>query len=51
MKRSGLTWDDKSLDEFLTDPQKKVPGNSMPFPGVADANQRAEIIVYLKSIK
>ncbi|HJY77663.1 MAG TPA: c-type cytochrome [Burkholderiales bacterium] len=51
MRKSGLTWDDKSLDSFLTDPQKAIPGNVMPFPGVADGKQRAEIIEYLKTVK
>jgi cytochrome c len=51
MKKSGITWDDKSFDSFLADPQKAVPGNVMPFPGVADEKQRAEIIDYLKTVK
>ena len=49
MKRSGLTWDEKTLDSFLADPQKVVAGNTMPFPGVADAKERTEIITYLKA--
>lgn len=51
MKKAGMTWDSKSLDAFLTDPQKAVPGNRMPFPGVSDGKQRAEIIQYMKTIK
>lgn len=51
MKKAGVTWDDKSLDAFITDPQKAVPGNVMPFPGVADPKQRAEIVDYLKTLK
>ena len=51
LKKAGVTWDDKSLDAFITDPQKAIPGNVMPFPGVADAKQRAEIIDYLKTVK
>ena len=51
MRGAGLTWDEKSLDAFLTDPQKAVPGNHMPFPGVPDAKQRAEVIDYLKTVK
>jgi len=51
MRTAGLTWDDKSLDSFLADPQKAVPGNHMPFPGVPDAKQRAEVIDYLKTVK
>jgi hypothetical protein len=33
MKGTSLTWDDKTLDAFLADPQKVVPGNVMPFSG------------------
>ncbi len=51
MKNAGITWDDKNLDAFLTDPQKLVPGNVMPFSGMADAKQRADVIAYLKTVK
>jgi cytochrome c len=51
MKRVGVTWDDETLDAFIADPQKSIPGNLMPFPGVADAKQRADIVAYLKSVK
>jgi len=51
MKKATLAWDDKSLDAFIADPQKAIPGNVMPFPGVPDAKQRAEIIDYLKTVK
>jgi cytochrome c len=51
MRKSGVTWDDKSLDAFIADPQKAIPGNVMAFPGVADEKQRAEIIDYLKTVK
>jgi cytochrome c len=50
MKRAGVTWEDSTLDAFIADPQKSIPGNVMPFPGVADATQRAEIIAYLKTV-
>ena len=33
MKGSNLTWDVATLDAYLSDPQKSVPGNKMPFPG------------------
>jgi cytochrome c len=51
MKKAATVWDDKSLDSFLADTQKAIPGNVMPFPGVPDAAQRAEIISYLKTVK
>ena len=51
MKAAGIAWDEKSLDAYLTEPQKLVPGNLMPFSGVADAKQRADLIAYLKTVK
>lgn len=51
MKGSNITWNDKTLDEFITDPQKAIPGNVMPFSGLADAKQRADLIAYLKMSK
>ena len=51
MKKAGVTWDDAALDKFLTDPQKAVPGNVMPFPGVSGASDRKEIIDFLKTAK
>jgi cytochrome c len=50
MKASGIVWDEDSLDAYLADPQKVVPGNLMPFSGLADAKQRAELIRYLGSV-
>ena len=50
MKRAHLTWDAKTLDAYLADPQAFVPGNTMPFPGVADAKARADLIAYLKTL-
>jgi cytochrome c len=51
MKSTGITWDDNTLDAYLSDPQKVVPGNLMPFSGVADARERADVIAYLKTVK
>lgn len=49
MKGSGITWDKDQLNEFLTDPAKKVPGNKMPFPGLPEDDKRAAVIEYLAS--
>jgi len=51
MKATNITWDEKSLDDYLTDPQKVVPGNLMPFSGLAEAKQRVDVIAYLKTLK
>jgi len=48
MRRSGLVWNVKVLDDFLADPQKIVAGNRMPYAGMPDAGERADLIAYLQ---
>jgi cytochrome c len=50
MRKSGAAWDDKSLDAFIAEPQKAIPGTTMPFGGISDPKQRAEIVDYLKTL-
>lgn len=47
-KGAKLRWDDKTLDEFITAPTKKVPGTRMVI-GTGDPARRAAIIAYLKA--
>ena len=47
LKRSGITWDAANIDTFIADPQATVPGNRMPYAGIADAAARADLIAYL----
>ncbi len=47
MQRSGFEWSERSLDAFLADPQRVVPGNRMVSPGVADAAARADLVFFL----
>lgn len=51
MKASGLTWDEATLDAFLTSPMKVVPGTRMTYAGQSDPAKRKEIIEYLKTLK
>jgi cytochrome c len=48
MKKSGIVWNDKTLDRFLADPMKAVPGTTMGYAGVKDDKERAALIAYLK---
>jgi cytochrome c len=48
LKRSGITWTAETLDTFIADPQKVVPANRMPYAGMPDAVDRADLIAYLK---
>jgi cytochrome c len=47
LKRSGITWTPETLDTFLADPQKAVPNNRMPYAGMPDAADRADLIAFL----
>ncbi len=49
LKDSGVVWDEKTLDAWLRDPAKLVPGNLMTFRGIPDARVRADLIAYLKA--
>lgn len=51
MKNSGIVWDTKTLDEYLESPQKAVPGNRMPYAGLKDATDRADLVAYLVTLK
>ena len=46
--KAGRIWDDAALDQWLTAPQKMIPGTKMFFGGLDDAKQRADVIAYLK---
>jgi cytochrome c2 len=50
LRSSGLTWDRATLDRFLAEPRRAVPGTTMPIP-VPDAGERAEIIAYLAKLR
>jgi cytochrome c len=45
-----LTWDDATLDKFIASPQAVVPGTKMPYAGLPNAGQRADVIAYLASL-
>lgn len=48
MKNSNLTWDEATLDKYLTNPKAEVPGNKMAFPGLPKPEDRANVIAFLK---
>ena len=50
LKGADFVWNDETLDKWLTNPQAFVPGQKMNFK-VAKAEDRADIIAYLKSLK
>lgn len=48
LKSSGIVWNDRSLDGWLTDPQAMVPDNDMPLEGIKDGRTRADLLAFLK---
>jgi cytochrome c len=49
MKRSGIAWSAQSLDAYLADPQNYIKGNRMPYSGMPEARNRADLIEYLRA--
>ncbi|WP_297514397.1 c-type cytochrome [uncultured Caulobacter sp.] len=50
LKKAAVPWNSKSLDQFLTGPNKMVPGTRMVIT-VPDAQKRADLVAYLVSLK
>jgi len=48
MRRANIVWSEKSLDRFLANPMKVVPGTAMGYAGIADKKERADLIAYLE---
>jgi len=48
IKSAEVVWDDQTLDRWLTDPKRFIPGNLMLFPGVQDEQARADLMTFLK---
>ena len=48
LKKSGITWSKQTLDAYVADPQKAVPANRMPYGGMPEARDRADLLEYLQ---
>jgi len=51
MRASGIVWNAETLDRFLAAPTAVVPGTSMGYAGIASAQERADLIAYLRSAR
>ncbi|WP_420383065.1 c-type cytochrome [Novosphingobium sp.] len=49
MVAKGIAWSPANLDMFIASPTKYVPGTRMPFAGISDAKDRADLIAYLEA--
>ena len=48
LQSANIVWNDKTLDDWISDPQHLVPGNEMMFAGIKDARERADLLAFLK---
>ena len=46
--QSGVVWGEDTLNIYLEAPRKVVKGTKMSFPGLKTAQDRADVIAYLK---
>jgi cytochrome c len=49
MTKLGGTWTVQNIAAFIYKPQAYLPGTKMGFPGLPDAQDRADVIAYLNS--
>lgn len=49
LKTSTLVWLEKTLDAWLANPERTIPGQKMGYQ-VTDANDRADLIAYLRKV-
>jgi len=48
---AGITWNAEVLDKYLANPRAVVPGTIMPYAGLKNDAQRADLIAYLETLK
>jgi len=48
MKDSGITWDQATFIEYITNPKKRLPGNKMIFRGLKDEVDREDLFAYIE---
>jgi cytochrome c len=49
LSNSRIIWNADTLNAFIADPQTAIPNNRMPYSGLPEAQDRADLIEYLKS--
>jgi cytochrome c len=45
---AGMVWDEATLDKFLESPTRFIPGTRMGYAGIKNAQERADLIAFLK---
>ncbi len=50
MKDSDIIWTKATLDQFLKEPLKMIPGTSMGFAGISLSRERTQLIAFLATL-
>lgn len=50
-KTSGITWDEATFKEYITNPKAKIPGTKMVFAGLPEEKDRNDLTAYLVTLK
>ena len=51
MKSSHIVWTPDQIDAYITHPKQVVPGGSMKYDGLDDAQARADVITFLSTLR
>ena len=49
MAASDIIWDDATLDAYIQKPSEFMKGNRMSFIGIKKAEDRADLLLYMKA--
>jgi cytochrome c len=47
-KNSGIVWNETTFEEYIVNPQAKIPGTKMPFAGLKDSQQVNDLWAYIR---
>lgn len=50
MLKAGIVWDCTTIDHYLADTERAVPGKAMNFVGIPDPALRAAVILHLRTL-
>ena len=51
LKKSGWVWDAATLDPYIADAEKAMPNSKMLSDPMPDAQERADVIAYLSTLR
>jgi cytochrome c len=50
LKGKGGSWTYEDINSFVNNPRGAVPGTTMAFAGIAQAQERADVLAYLRTL-